>query len=659
MTDPVTDPLTAGERGAVSGAVGGSATGAAPLNVLVVSYRSPDLLDSCLRSVRDQLPTARVLVWDNLSDRSPEVRALATLHPQADWHFHDANVGFARAVNALAERTPDGDLLLLNPDARLVAPLTAVQDALRAGRVAAAAPLVRTSGPRGRDWDNAHRPVTAVRQLVSRSGYAPALRRLPVSDLYPAPPRSGVGYLTGSCLLLSRRAWEDVGPLDTRYFLYAEETDWAQRARRRGWSLRLVPELGAEHVGGGTVADSPGRAAASRALLEANQIRFLREHRGPGSAATFAAGAALLERTQRSKRRANAAPTDRPGVLITSNTLGVGGAERQRVELANGLAGRGYPVTLVLLQQDGPLLERVHPSVRVVRTPWRAPRPDVRGPAVVITGTTNTEAAFGTLWRAAALGAGRRGWLVAAHTPPRPDAPTYPVPLTRMIRRSDGVIALSPSHWRQLTRWSALHGRAPFVVGNGVAIADGPDSPDDSADAGAARIVFAGRLVEHKGVQLALQALDRLEHRRWVFEVVGDGPYRARLEELVPERLANRVTFSGWAADPLAALRRAHLLVLPSVAEAQPMVLLEAMSLGVPVVANAVGAIPDLLGGGAGVVVAAPDADAWADALDALLTDRAAARRIGAAGRERVRARHTVESMLDGYERAIAAVTCP
>jgi hypothetical protein len=49
------------------------------------------------------------------------------------------------------------------------------------------------------------------------------------------------GYLTGCCLLARRACWEQVGPLDERYFIYAEDADWSLRASARGWKLLFVP----------------------------------------------------------------------------------------------------------------------------------------------------------------------------------------------------------------------------------------------------------------------------------------------------------------------------------------------------------------------------------------------------------------------------------
>ncbi|HEV7206517.1 MAG TPA: glycosyltransferase [Jatrophihabitans sp.] len=622
-------------------------------NILIVSYRAADLLDRCLDSAATWLPGSPVHVWDNASDGSDAVRDLAATRDSVSWHFSPDNLGFAAAVNRLAARTTDGDLLLLNPDARLVGDLSGTRALVASGgRVAAAAPLVPV--PHGRPWDNAHREPGLLRQLGSYAGRGGSRRAL-TSDLYPAPPLGPVGYLTGSCLLISRAAWRAVGPFDERYFLYSEEADWAARARAAGWTLHLVDEPGAEHDAGGTVADSPARSARSRRLLRESQLRYLGDHHGRASATAYGAATAALSRVQRSKR-ALAARADKPHVLITSNTLDVGGAERQRVLLANGLARRGYPVSLVVLQHEGPLRDEVSRDVEVVVTPWRVPRPDLDTAAVVVTGTTNTEAAYGLIWRHAALGHGRRRWLVAAHTAPQPDGPTYNSRLARLIRRSDGVIALSESHWRQLTERQYLHAADPFVVANGVPAPAGEVGETAPVGPDGVRMVFLGRLVEGKGLQTAIAALARLADRPWTFDIYGDGAHRAQLEAAVPVELRGRIRLPGWVADPADALRDADLMVLPSRLEAQPLSLLEAMWSGVPVLANGVGAIPEMLAGGAGLLAAGLDVDSWTDALREVLDHPEQLAALGRAGRERAAAAFSVDAMLDGYEHVLGAV---
>jgi glycosyltransferase involved in cell wall biosynthesis len=215
------------------------------------------------------------------------------------------------------------------------------------------------------------------------------------------------------------------------------------------------------------------------------------------------------------------------------------------------------------------------------------------------------------------------------------------------------VIALSRTHWDQLNRYQVLHRKPPFIVPNGVLPPKldlgAPPRPD-----GPVRIAFMGRLVEHKGVQVAIDARIGLRDRAWTLDVYGDGPYRGHLAAAIPAGLRDRIRLRGWVADPADALRDADLLVLPSRLEALPLSLLEAMWAGKPVLANAVGAVPELLADDAGVLVSGMDAASWTNALRDVLDHPDRLTDIARRGHERVATAYTVEAMIDGYEHVLA-----
>lgn len=634
------------------------------MNVLIVSYRRPDLLERCLRSVREHLAGQSILVWDNDSPDSPRIRELAAAYPDVQWEFSPSNVGFAAAVNGLAAKTSSGDLLLLNPDAVLTGPLAGTRSALASDdRIAAAAPSTggTNSSQRHQPWDVAHRSPSLTRQVIAHAGLAGLLRRTPLSELYPTAPDDVAGYLTGACLLISRRAWIEVGPFDETFFLYGEEADWQDRARALGWCLRLVTDPDVQHVGHGTVAGDPIASDRSNGLLRASVALRLDKSGHPHQGQAFLAACTALDRVQRSKRaqrstvgnaRAAGANSALPSIVLTTNTLNYGGAERQRVLLAGALAARGHDVTLVCLQRLGPLVREVPMGVRLVRLPYWLPVLDLPpGPAVLVSGTTNTEVGFASAWRRS--GTNRR-WLVAAHNPPRQDAPTYSGALAAMVRRSDGVVALSPRHWTELTRHQELHNRH-FVAPNGVELSPSPKDLASSSET--VRLVFVGRILEEKNPHLLVAALAGLPEFRWQLDIFGDGPDFDRLSAQTPPDLADRVRWRGWADGPDEALANADLMCLPSRAEAFPLVVLEAMARGVPVVGSAVCSVPDILdNGAAGVLVDPITVESWRSALRPVLGDGALRARLGRAGWERARARYTVDEMANAYSEAIIAV---
>ncbi|GAA4397374.1 hypothetical protein GCM10023147_32650 [Tsukamurella soli] len=630
-----------------------------PLAVLVVAYRNADDLRACLDSIAERLPDAAVLVWDNSGPDWPGIAELTADTPDVRWLAGEKNIGFAAAVNALAREVPDHDLLLLNPDAVLLSDLAGTRAALGRPGVAAAAPLIIDTGSGVQPWDVAHRPRNLIRALVSTAGYAPKLRGTALSELYKAAPGEVDGYLTGACLAVKREAWDAVGPFDEEFFLYGEETDWQQRARAAGWTLALADEPGVQHTGHGTVAGDAIAGRRSADLLRANIALGIEHTSGAAVADAYLAGTTVLERVQRSARatrRARTTPkTDKPTVVITTNRLVYGGAERQHVFLARELDRRGYPVVIACMQRFGPLVADIPHSVRVVRQPWWAPELDLPpGPAVLVSGDTNTETGFAALWR---TGRRDRRWLVAAHMPPETDGPTYSKGLGAAMSRADGFIALSPRHWQEATAFQSL-GKRWFAAPNGVASRAGLDAvPQRPPVPARPRLAMLSRIVEHKNPHLLVEALAGLRDLEWELDIFGDGPDRERLEALTPDDLRDRVHWRGWSPGPDHALADADLLCVPSRSEAFPLVILEAMARRVPVVSSSVCAVPDMLDGGrAGALVDDVTVDGWRTALADLLARPGDWQGMGERGFERMRELYTIEAMADAYERAFEAV---
>ncbi|SPM30970.1 glycosyltransferase [Mycobacterium terramassiliense] len=645
-----------------------------PMVVMIVTYKSHDLVEQCLASVAEHLPELPVYVYENSGDGYPGRHELAARHPGVHWVLGPINLGFGAAFNALVEHTPsDTDLLLLNADARLQGPLNRTRELLRQPGVAAVSPLVRDKGAPGpARWDIATRRRTLSRALVASAGYSAALRRTPISHLYsrqPAESKSIDGYLGGACLAINRAAWNEIGGMDEEFFLYGEETDWQDRAKSAGWRILLADELEIEHGNPAAPTDSEPDSAhgaavptveryRNRDLLRANIALLLEREYGVHHADVYLAGTSLLDRLQRSKRdtrkRAIAVRgTGKPSIVITTNRLVYGGAERQKSLLATELDRRGYPVTIVCMQRFGPMIKEIPHSVRVVRQPWWAPAVDMpEGPAVLISGDTNTETGFATLWRAA--GRGRR-WLVAPHIPPEADRPIYSRPLTAAMSRADGIVVLARRQWDMLGVHHRLKGRM-FVAPNGVAMMAKPSRRTRAAGE-PLHLVMLSRIVEHKNPHLLIEALAGLAHLPWRLSIFGDGPDRERLEARTPVELRDRVLWHGWSAGPGPALAQADLLCVPSRSEAFPLVILEAMARGIPVAASAVCAVPEMLDfGSAGFVVDPVSMPAWRARLADILADPDALQSIGWRGYERLRAHYTVEAMANAYVEAINAV---
>ena len=181
--------------------------------------------------------------------------------------------------------------------------------------------------------------------------------------------------------------------------------------------------------------------------------------------------------------------------------------------------------------------------------------------------------------------------------------------------------------------------------------------------AGTVRLVFLGQLVERKGVHILIDALARTTTPCELLLAGGDwnAPgYAQRLKVMVADAgLSSRVIFENHRADVGAVLNTADIFVLPSLSEARPRSIIEAMSLGVPVVASDAGGIPSLIADGdTGLLARAGDAASLARAIDRLAAPGDLRRQIGEAGRAYVqrecRADHTANEYLAVYGRLMA-----
>ena len=227
--------------------------------------------------------------------------------------------------------------------------------------------------------------------------------------------------------------------------------------------------------------------------------------------------------------------------------------------------------------------------------------------------------------------------------------------LERSVRwATAALIAVSEEEVREARRLGYAKERV-FLVRNGVA----PEGAAPAAvrEAGTLRVGFFGRLTRQKGPDLLLEAVPdivaHLPHVRFAF--YGDGeqaePLRRRAAEL---QLEGVVSFRGLCpqGEAQARMRETDVVVLPSRWEGCPYVALEAFAAGVPLVAAAVGGVPDLVQSGVnGVLVPPDDSEALCDALLGLLREPQRRARLVEHGRETARA-----FTVDGMAAAVAEI---
>jgi glycosyltransferase involved in cell wall biosynthesis len=204
--------------------------------------------------------------------------------------------------------------------------------------------------------------------------------------------------------------------------------------------------------------------------------------------------------------------------------------------------------------------------------------------------------------------------------------------------RYQGVVAVCQPVVDSLLSWQPQLRSKIVIIPNGVPIRDQPPDPLITPASKSVRFFFAGRLEHAKGVDLLIEALAQVDSTHFELIVAGHGSQRAYLEQLATDRgLGQRVRFVGANHDLSEWMKSADCLVLLSRWEGLPMVVLEAMERGLPVIASDVGGLPEMIVDGVnGYLVSSGDVGALAQRLQAIIETPDMLRSLGAAARQTI-----------------------
>lgn len=178
-----------------------------------------------------------------------------------------------------------------------------------------------------------------------------------------------------------------------------------------------------------------------------------------------------------------------------------------------------------------------------------------------------------------------------------------------VMRRSQAVVAVSNIMKLELSK-NGIEENSIHVIENPLSIKLRPLEVSGSTT----HFLYVGRLSPEKGVVELVLALNGLGDRDWKLTIVGDGQERERIERTIAPELRSRFIFSGFQKDVSSYLTKSHTLVIPSHREGLPMVMIEAICLGLPVVGSRVGALPDFISKN-GILVAPKSSSELAEGL--------------------------------------------
>lgn len=208
------------------------------LSVLIVAWNSRDELGRTLPALLPELGEGDELIVVDNDSADGTAEAVEALAPDARVLRAGDNLGFAGGCNRGAAAARGELLTILNPDA---APLPGWGEAIRRpwveerGWVAWQALVADHGGAR---INSAGNPVHFT-GIVWAGGHG-----RPIGE---APPAGEVAALSGACLAIPRRTWEDVGGFPERFFLYHEDVDLSLRLRLAGGALGIEPAAIVDH----------------------------------------------------------------------------------------------------------------------------------------------------------------------------------------------------------------------------------------------------------------------------------------------------------------------------------------------------------------------------------------------------------------------------
>ena len=249
------------------------------VGVVLVTYQSADDLPTFLGSLSSAVApySFEVAAVDNASsdDSVRMVRGFG-----AEVAANTTHVGLSAAINQAAGMTTADWLLIANPDTRLTEGSIArlVETASSDDRIGCVGPRIRSLD--GSDYPTGRR-FPSVGIGIAHAVLGAVWKNNPATRAYFGRSSGGdVDWVSGSCMLFRRSAFDDIGGFDTGYFMYFEETDACQQLHRHGWRVVFDPGVEVFHREGGSTRFAPFRKVYNH---HRSALRFYcrQHHRDP------------------------------------------------------------------------------------------------------------------------------------------------------------------------------------------------------------------------------------------------------------------------------------------------------------------------------------------------------------------------------------------
>jgi len=248
------------------------------ITFIIINFNTKDLLRNCLNSIYDTVKGVafEIIVIDNDShDQSREMLEKEFL--QVILIKNSRNMGFAAANNQALRIMSGRYAVLLNTDSVLVdGAILNLMDFMdyRLDTAMACGQLLNADGSK-------QNSIAKFPDLLNLIISTPLLEyffpRYYPSKRYKHEKPVEIDSGIGACLIVRKRAIDEVGLLDERYFFFFEETDWALQMKKAGWKIYFVPTAFIYHLQGQSV----GHSISSRILFYRSRYKYFNKWKGP------------------------------------------------------------------------------------------------------------------------------------------------------------------------------------------------------------------------------------------------------------------------------------------------------------------------------------------------------------------------------------------
>jgi hypothetical protein len=255
------------------------------VDIIIVNYNSTAFLLNCLHSIYEDIGSeneneVQIYIIDNAS--TDNVNLITDKFPKVILWKNPVNIGFSKAVNYLIARTRSPYILILNPDTYInngfFKPIL---------NFMVEYPMVGIVGPKifdtnGMIQGSARTFPTPLTALFGRSTLLTKMfpnNKLTLKNILTKQSDNTkfieVDWVSGACMLVRRRAIEEVGMMDERFFLYWEDADWCKRMSEKGWRVVYYPQASITHFIG---ASSQKRDIRSLLDFHMSAYEFFSKH---------------------------------------------------------------------------------------------------------------------------------------------------------------------------------------------------------------------------------------------------------------------------------------------------------------------------------------------------------------------------------------------